>query len=85
MAFKATKNSPANLAILRANRDKLLGATDWCMMPDAPISEEDRLKVKAYRSLLRNCTTAEPGAVATLPDLETVDLPAKLKASLRAI
>ena len=81
--FKATKNSPANLASLRAKRDKLLAATDWCLMPDSPLTADEQAIVMEYRTALRNCTKPEAGAIATLPASDA--LPAKALASVQAV
>lgn len=81
--FKATKNSPTNLSILRSNRDKLLAATDWCLTIDAPLSLEEKETVMEYRAALRNCTKPEAGVVATLPASDA--LPSKALASVRAV
>lgn len=81
--FKATKNTPANLAILRSNRDKLLAATDWCLMPDSPLTNFEQLAVKVYREALRNCTKPEAGEIATLPVPGV--LPAKVISAIQAV
>lgn len=39
---------------LREKRDELLAKTDYLVMPDYPISEEDLAKIKAYRQALRD-------------------------------
>lgn len=40
----------------RAERDALLAATDKYMLPDYPITEEERNKYKNYRKYLRDIT-----------------------------
>jgi Phage tail assembly chaperone protein len=39
---------------LRAQRDTRLGATDWLMLPDVPISPENKEEFIAYRQALRD-------------------------------
>lgn len=54
----------------RAQRDSLIAATDYLMMPDYPISEADRAAVAAYRQALRDVPN-QPG----FPD--TIEWPEK--------
>ena len=44
---------------VRAQRNSLLNQTDYLMMPDYPISEEYREKIKTYRQELRDITEQE--------------------------
>lgn len=46
---------------LRTERDRRLAATDYLLMPDYPISDEQRVVVQAYRQALRDLP-AQPGA-----------------------
>lgn len=46
-------------AIARAKRNSLLSESDFLMMPDYPISEEDRTDVLSYRQSLRDLTSQE--------------------------
>lgn len=46
---------------LRAERDRRLAATDYLLMPDYPISDEQRAVVQAYRQALRDLP-AQSGA-----------------------
>ena len=39
---------------LRDERTALLAASDWTQMPDAPLSDEQRVAWRAYRSALRD-------------------------------
>ena len=41
---------------VRRERDKRISATDYILMPDYPISDDDREAVKAYRQALRDIT-----------------------------
>lgn len=41
---------------IRSKRNSLLAETDYFLMPDYPISEEDLKKVKEYRQQLRDIT-----------------------------
>ena len=38
----------------RAERDRLLAATDWMMLPDAPLTDAERAEALAYRQALRD-------------------------------
>ena len=53
-------------AQVRAKRDALLAETDFLMMPDYPLGEEDATVLKAYRQDLRDVPTQEgfPSEVA---------------------
>ena len=44
---------------IRSQRNSLLSQTDYLMMPDYPISEEYRDKIKVYRQELRDITEQE--------------------------
>ena len=46
---------------LRAERDRRLAATDYLLMPDYPISDDQRAVVQAYRQALRDLP-AQSGA-----------------------
>lgn len=46
---------------LRAERDSSLAATDYLLMPDYPISDDQRTAVQAYRQALRDLP-AQSGA-----------------------
>ncbi len=39
---------------IREKRNKLLAESDWVMLPDAPLSEEQRLEWMRYRQALRD-------------------------------
>ena len=47
------------IAELKAKRDAELSATDFYLMPDYPISNEDLEKIKAYRQALRDLPQQE--------------------------
>ena len=57
-------------AQVRAKRDALLAETDFLMMPDYPLGEEDSVALRTYRQVLRDVPTQEgfPTEV-TWPDL----------------
>lgn len=38
----------------RAERDRLLAATDWMVLPDAPLTDAERAEALAYRQALRD-------------------------------
>lgn len=44
---------------VRRTRDQKLNETDYLLMPDYPISEEDKAKVEVYRQALRDITAQE--------------------------
>lgn len=44
---------------IRAERDGKIAATDYLMMPDYPLPEEDRATVVAYRQALRDIPTQD--------------------------
>lgn len=46
-------------AQVRAKRDALLAETDFLMMPDYPLGEEDSAALKTYRQGLRDVPTQE--------------------------
>ena len=51
---------------MRLHRDRLLAASDWAMMPDAPT---DKTAWAEYRQALRDFpATWEPGPVADFPN-----------------
>lgn len=52
-------------ADLRAERNALLDATDYVMMPDYPASQEDKARMAAYRQALRDLPAQDgwPGGV----------------------
>lgn len=41
-------------AEVRKQRDELLAASDWTMMPDTPLSDPDRAAAAVYRQRLRD-------------------------------
>ncbi|MBK0412987.1 phage tail assembly chaperone [Chromobacterium haemolyticum] len=62
----------AKLALLRAERDRLLAASDKTQLPDAPYSAEQRSAWQAYRKQLRDM----PESVADLDHVSWPALPA---------
>lgn len=42
------------LIALRAERDRLLAASDWTQLPDAPLADEQRTAWRDYRQALRD-------------------------------
>lgn len=46
-------------AQVRAQRDEMIAQTDYLMMPDYPISDEDKALVEAYRQALRDIPEQE--------------------------
>ena len=47
-------NPPKTAEEIRTQRDTLLAATDYLVMPDYPLNEEQRNAVIAYRQALRD-------------------------------
>lgn len=47
-------SSAARAARLRQERDERLAATDYLLMQDYPLTEDDRERVRAYREALRD-------------------------------
>lgn len=62
-------------SLARALRDRLLTASDWTQMPDAPLSEEVRNAWAEYRQALRGVPEQEgfPASIAW-PDAPAVAL-----------
>lgn len=58
---------------IRAKRDKLLGATDWAMLPDSPLDEPSQAAMKAYRQALRDVPQQEgfPNSISW-PDMPEI-------------
>ena len=54
---------------IRGRRDKLLSESDWAILPDVPLSEEQKIEVKTYRQALRDITAQ--------PDLGNIIWPEK--------
>ena len=55
---------------IRAQRDKLLAATDWAVLPDSPLDEPSQTALKTYRQALRDVPQQEgfPGTI-TWPEM----------------
>lgn len=65
-------------AMLRSERDRRIGATDFMLLADYPIPEDRRLAVQVYRQALRDLP-AQPGApwdgggaATPWPDMPTI-------------
>ena len=50
---KITQDKWANI---RSERNLLLVQTDWCVLPDSPLSPELLQRIKEYRQQLRDIT-----------------------------
>jgi hypothetical protein len=57
------------LTVLRQHRNVMLSQTDWRIMPDSPLSENEKTEWINYRSYLRNLTDQ-----ITLPLSNTVEI-----------
>ncbi len=49
----------AKAASVRAQRDELLVASDWAVLPDSPLSADKKTEWEQYRQGLRDITSAE--------------------------
>lgn len=56
------------LAVVRAERTRLLAASDWTQMGDAPLSKEEKAAWAGYRQALRDLPE-------TVVSLDSVDWP----------
>lgn len=65
---------PLRAAAARAKRDKLLEETDWTQTLDAPVTEDSKTALRAYRQALRDLPeqTGWPESVTwpTIPKIE---------------
>lgn len=57
---------------LRAERKRLLAETDWAVLPDSPLSEEERQAYWTYRQALRDIPDSQASAT-----LDTIVWPPK--------
>jgi hypothetical protein len=58
-----TWDSEAFLDLVRVERNRRLYLSDWAILPDSPLTEEEVQEVKFYRNHLRNFTaTTMPGS-----------------------
>lgn len=56
-------------ATLRLERDSLLAASDWVMLPDAPLTDTQRAAWREYRQALRDFPEAPDAAWPTPPEV----------------
>lgn len=61
-----TDRAPLRAAEARRKRDKLLAETDWTQTLDAPVTQESKIALRAYRQELRDLPQKEgwPASVA---------------------
>lgn len=66
----AADRVPLQAIAARAQRDQLLAATDWAVLPDSPLDEPSQTAMKAYRQALRDVPQQDgfPGTI-TWPDM----------------
>lgn len=66
----AADRVPLQASAVRAQRDKLLAATDWAVLPDSPLDGTSQTALKAYRQALRDVPQQEgfPGTI-TWPEM----------------
>ena len=66
---------PIQASSARAQRDKLLAATDWAVLPDSPLDESSKTSLKTYRQALRVVPQQEgvPNNITwpTMPEITT--------------
>lgn len=55
----AADRLPLQARAARAQRDKLLTATDWAVLPDSPLDESSKTSLKTYRQALRDVPQQE--------------------------
>ena len=55
----AADRVPLQASAVRAQRDKLLAATDWAVLPDSPLDESSKTSLKTYRQALRDVPQQE--------------------------
>jgi hypothetical protein len=69
LGLEPTDNSNVFIARMRFQRDRLLAASDWAVLPDAPTDKE---AWAAYRQALRDFpVTWVPSEEANFPDVPT--------------
>lgn len=81
--FTATKNTEQHLNHVRTMRNRYLRVTDFYVSAESHLAAEDRARVEAWRSLLRNCTNPPPGQQAAVPGYSAADLPESVKTALK--
>ena len=66
----AADRVPLQARAVRAQRDKLLAATDWAVLPDSPLDGTSQTALKTYRQALRDVPQQEgfPGTI-TWPEM----------------
>ena len=55
----AADRVPLQASAARAQRGKLLAATDWAVLPDSPLDESSKTSLKTYRQALRDVPQQE--------------------------
>lgn len=55
-------------ATLRMERDALLAASDWVMLPDAPVTDQQRAAWREYRQALRDLPETPDAVWPAAPD-----------------
>ena len=66
----AADRLPLQASAARAQRDKLLAATDWTVLPDSPLDGTSQTALKTYRQALRDVPQQDgfPGTI-TWPEM----------------
>ena len=59
LALSEEEQLDALASSVRTQRDSLLAQTDYLLMPDYPITEENLVEIKAYRQALRDIPEQE--------------------------
>lgn len=65
-----------HMLLLRSARDQKLGACDWRVMPDSPLTEAQRLLWVAYRTALRDIPQVVKRPLLSLDDVPWPEEPA---------
>lgn len=61
--------NPNTEETMRAERNRLLAASDWTQMPDSPLTDEQRAEWAVYRQALRDAPANwEPAPTWDAPD-----------------
>lgn len=62
------------LDLLRNERNKMLNASDWTVMPDSPLAENKQAEWKIYRQALRDITKDAKPSLLSSANVPTLDL-----------
>lgn len=63
------------LNVLRYERNLKLSGTDWALMVDSPLAEEEKSLYRVYRQSLRDLTNYIPEDITSLDDVDWPEAP----------